>query len=68
MLKGIQLQYTSADGYTTMISTDYVIMLPEINWTLDTASPDPAASPTPAATVNEIDLSECVQYADWIKK
>lgn len=68
-LYGVQLQYTSAEGYTTIISTDYVIFPPKINWTFEeeTNEADPGA-PAPDSVVKEINLSECVQYSNWVKK
>lgn len=68
-LYGIQLQYTSAEGYTTIISTDYIIFPPKINWTFEEnpEGADPGA-PAPDAAAKEINMSECVQYSNWVKK
>lgn len=55
---GVRLQYTSAEGYTSIIQTDYVIIMPDINWTMDSS----------AVTGDTIDMSECVQYANWVKE
>lgn len=68
-LYGVNLQYTSTEGYTTIISTDYVIFPPKINWTFeeDPEGADPGA-PAPDAAAKEINMSECVQYSNWVKK
>ncbi len=67
-LYGVNLRYTSADGYTTVISTDYMLFPPKINWTFEEEPEDPSASPEPASEVAEVNLSQCVQYANWVKK
>lgn len=57
-ISGVRLQYTSAEGFTSIIQTDYVIIMPDINWKMDNSTP----------TGDTIDLSECVQYANWVKE
>lgn len=69
ILKGVVLQYTDIQGYTTIISTDYLISIPSLNWGVDNARTDWA----PDAGVenldrNTVDMADCVQYYNWVKK
>lgn len=69
LIRGITLQYTDAAGYTTVISTDYLIMVPKLNWGIEAASQDWASGEGAAQLVRgDIDMSECVQYYNWVKK
>ena len=66
-LKGVELQYTDAQGYTTMISTDFWIAVPSFNWSVDLG-----------VTGNEVwddgserytvDMTNFVTYHNYIKK
>ncbi len=68
-LYGVHLEYTSTEGYTTIISTDFVIFPPDINWTFEEEAPDGASpSPEPPSEVKEVDLTQCVQYSNWVKE
>lgn len=69
ILKGVVLQYTDVQGYTTIISTDYLISIPSINWGVDNAKTDW----TPGAGVESlergtVDMADCVSYYNWVKK
>ena len=57
-VRGVTLTYTDAAGYTTVISTDYLIKVPDMNWDLTSDS----------AVRNDVEISECVQYYNWVKK
>ncbi len=57
-VRGVTLTYTDAAGYTTVISTDYLIKVPDMNWGLTSES----------AVRNDVEMSECVQYYNWVKK
>lgn len=68
-VRGVKLQYTDADGYTTVISTDYLIMVPKLNWGLDGSKKEWTSGEGAAQLVrNDIDMSECVKYYNWVKK
>ena len=70
LLKGIVLEYTDANGYTTIISTDYLISVPTVDWSVNQAYADwsdGVFSPEKLKRGN-VDLSECVQYYNWVKK
>lgn len=73
LLRGVIFTYTK-DGYTTVISTDFIISVPEINWGVDAyrsewgtqedGSPDDAS----ALERETVDMTECVQYYNWTKQ
>lgn len=68
LVKGVQLTY-SKDGYTTIINTDYIITVPELNWGIDSAKTD--WSPEDGADAldrTEVEMAEYVSYYNWIKK
>lgn len=67
ILKGVVLQYTDSQGYTTIITTDYLISIPEINWSVDGSK---MSAPDPDETIerSEIDMTDYVQYYNWLKK
>lgn len=68
VVKGVQLTYAK-DGYTTIISTDYVITAPELNWGIDAAKTE--WTPTDGAEALEreaVEMAEYVTYSNWIKK
>lgn len=68
-IRGVELQYTDADGYTTLISTDFLIMAPKLNWGIDASRQDWASGEGAAQLARgDIDISECVQYYNWVKK
>lgn len=64
LIKGICLIYTNSDGYTTIIKTDYMVRVPEINWSVG----ESASGVTPPPGDGSVDLSECVQYYNWVKQ
>lgn len=64
LIKGICLTYTNSEGYTTMIETDFMVSVPQLNWSVGEAAP----SGTPIADKDGVDLSECVQYYNWTKQ
>lgn len=68
-LSGVELVYTDANGYTTQISTDYLFILPEIDWSVDGAKTtwDPADDAT-ALESREVEMTEYVKYYNWTKK
>lgn len=67
ILRGVELQYTDAQGYTTMISTDYLITIPSINWSVDQGI---TGAGTPEADLNRstVDMADFVTYYNYIKK
>lgn len=70
VLKGLVLTYTDADGYTTMITTDYLITVPDMNWSVDQALADWSDGTYAPEKLNRdtVDMAECVQYYNWVKK
>ena len=69
LIRGVTLQYTNIDGYTTVISTDYLITAPKLNWGIEAARQDWVSGEGAAQLVrSDIDMSECVQYYNWVKK
>lgn len=73
LLRGIIFTYTR-DGYTTMISTDFIISVPEINWGVDAYRSEwgtgEDGTPDDASDLERetVDMTECVQYYNWTKQ
>lgn len=72
MVKGFKVEYTE-DGYTTVISTDFMITVPELNWSVDTsqstwAVDDDDAKKAEKLTRDSVNVTECVEYYNWIKQ
>lgn len=70
LLKGVCIEYTDADGYTTIITTDYLFTVPELNWSVDQALTDWSDGTYEPEKLKRdtVDMSECVQYCNWVKK
>ncbi len=68
LLRGVVLTYTE-NGYTTMITTDYVITVPEVNWGVDESKTSWAAGDDSSSLERDsIDMAEYVKYYNWAKK
>lgn len=75
-LIGVRLQYTDEQGYTTIISTDFRISVPIMNWGVDSARTtwadeiDLSNAETVAKALdrNTVDMADCVSYHNWVKK
>lgn len=65
LLRGLIFTYTK-DGYTTMISTDFIISVPEMNWGVDSyqSTWDVSAN----LERDTVDMTDCVQYYNWTKR
>ncbi len=69
VLSGVELVYTDANGYTTQISTDYIFMLPEMDWSVDGAKTSwDSADDATALENKEVEMAEYVKYYNWTKK
>ncbi len=72
VLEGIELTYVSGtEGYTAIISTDFLFLLPEMNWNINGSKKDWDAADTDRAAAlssSKVDMSENVQYYHWMKK
>lgn len=66
VLRGVELQYT-VNGYTTMISTDYLIYLPSIKWDVDQGITSGGGDPLEWER-SAVDMTDYVQYYNWEKK
>lgn len=69
ILRGVEFTYVSPLGYTSIISTDFCIEVPEVQWPNGPDS-DGNFSYAPRATSKPIrlDFSDCVSYMNWTKK
>lgn len=65
LLKGVNLTYTK-DGYTTIISTDYLIIAPEVDWSIETSLNVWDAGV--GLTRDTYEMSDCVTYVNWKKQ
>lgn len=61
ILRGVTFTYDSSTHYESVISTDYCITIPPINWS-GVYEPSPTSSPTP------MDFSGYVNYMNWTKQ
>lgn len=63
ILRGVKFTYDSSEGYTSIISTDYCITIPEVQW------PDANGYYGAAAGTEErLNFSSCVNYMNWTKR
>lgn len=68
-LRGFTYSYTDADGYNTVITTDFVFTVPEMNWSVSSSYTTVKADVEDQVGVrNTYDISECVNYSNWQKK
>lgn len=65
VLRGVKLEYTK-DGYTTIISTDYLIIVPEVDWSIETSLNTWDASV--GLNRDFYEMSDCVTYINWKKQ
>ncbi len=67
VVKGIQVTYTNTNGYTSIITTDFYVEAPRMNWNVDASA---TAAPADASELEaqEINVSECVEYVNWQKQ
>lgn len=63
---GINLSYT-VDGYTTVISTDLMIVAPDGGFAIDESRASVSLT-GPVERRKEIDYASCVRYRNWRKK
>lgn len=64
ILRNVEFVYDSSEGYTSIISTDYCIKIPELQWP-DTNGHYGAAG---AGTEERLNFSSCVNYMNWTKR
>lgn len=62
ILRGVEFTYDSSEGYTSIISTDYCITIPDIQW------PDANGYYGAAGTEERLNFSNCVNYMNWTKR
>ena len=69
LIKGIQLQYTSTDGYDTIIKTDLLVTAPKVDWTANQSktSLDVGVNTTEAFKRKTHDIADSVMYYNWEK-
>lgn len=68
VVRNVSYKYT-VNKYTTMITTDYVIKAPKLDFTV-TQSNDTLPNPAPVGIdkPNEISMVNCVTYNNWTKR
>ena len=66
LFKGVVMEYTK-DGYTTRISTDFLINVPDQNWAAEYS--EKASLPSSDDILNkDLEMTEFVKYYNWTKK
>lgn len=74
ILRGVTFFYDSPEYYTSIITTDFCITIPKVNWSgafdsaVPAATPAPGATPAPAAYYFDGNFSKCVNYMNWTKQ
>lgn len=63
-LKDVSIAYTNAQGYTTLITTDFYIEAPELDWSINTASVWATGADNSRKTVRTEDF---VVFKNWKK-
>lgn len=72
LMKGVRVEYAE-DGFTTIISTDFMITVPEFNWGVDVAqttwaADDDAEKKAEKLTRDSVDIMKCVAYCNYVKQ
>lgn len=75
ILRGVTVTYDSPQYYTSIISTDFCITIPKVNWSgvfdpaipAATSAPGATAVPTPPPYFDG-NFSSCVKYMNWTKQ
>lgn len=60
IMRGVTFTYDSSNQYTSIISTDYCITIPRVNWS--------DAFEEEAIAESQLDFSGCVNYMNWTKR
>ncbi len=80
ILRGVTIFYDSPEYYTSIITTDFCITIPKVNWSgafdsaVPAATPAPGVTPAPGATSAPAgyyfdgNFSKCVNYMNWTKQ
>lgn len=79
VLKGVTFTYDSPNHYSSIISTDYCITIPYVNWSetyeqagIPTPTAAPGETPAPVTTPKPLyfdgNFSGCVNYMNWTKQ
>lgn len=62
-LKGVEFTYVSDEGYTSIISTDFCITIPVVQW----PGLDGNYGPKDPEADDKLNFSDCVNYMNWTK-
>lgn len=60
IMREVTFTYDSSNQYTSIISTDYCITIPRVNWS--------DAFEEEATAESQLDFSGCVNYMNWTKR
>lgn len=65
ILRGVEFTYVSGQGYTSIISTDFCITIPPVNWPSSDGHGNYGYSSGERSRLN---FGGCVNYMNWTKK
>lgn len=65
-LRTVKLTFTDAKGYVTEIDTDYVILVPQVEFSVDSSAV--GWTDGESVTREKVEFADCVQYNNWVKK
>lgn len=75
VIRNVTMEYTDANGYKTIINTDFLITAPNVKFSIDESKEEwNAADAGDAAKQQErvkrdhFEITSCVQYYNWTKK
>lgn len=66
VLKTVQLTFTDTNGYVTELDTDYVILVPKVDFSVDSSAE--AWTDGDSSEREKVEFADCVQYNNWVKK
>lgn len=66
LIKDVTLEYTK-DGSTSIITTDFMVKIPDIDWSIEASAVSWSGNPEDLAR-KEYEMSDCVIYYNWKKE
>jgi hypothetical protein len=68
LIKGLKLTYTNSEGYTSIITTDFYVEAPALNWGVDSSEMTAPSDPVAAKEQELVEVADYVQYVNWEKQ
>lgn len=71
IIQGLEVTYTNSAGYTSIITTDFYVQAPQLNWSVnasETAEIADADDKKDAAEIKKVKAADYVEYVNWEKQ